>query len=77
MASLVVATVLASYLGMLATNSASHEYLCQEGRGLSSNGASPLASHFRPLRTVPQEFHTSALLAESWPPLAKDVSIAA
>ncbi len=76
-ASLVVATVLASYAGMLATNSASQEYLCQLGERLSESGASRRASHLMPFITVGQEFHTSALLAESWPPLANEVSMAA
>jgi len=62
---------------MLATNSASHENLCQLGSGLRRSGASRLSIQPMPLAMVDQWFHTSALLAESCPPLAKDVSIAA
>ena len=40
-------------------------------------GASDLIIHFRPLKMVPQRVQTSAFEAESCPPLAKDVSIAA
>ena len=41
------------------------------------SGASCRSIHFMPFSTVAQLFQTSALLAESWPPLAKEVSIAA
>jgi hypothetical protein len=58
-------------------NSANHDSLCQLGLGLTSSGASLLSIHFRPLSTVEVWFQTSALEAESWPPLAKDVSMAA
>jgi hypothetical protein len=44
---------------------------------LSSNGASVRSIHFIPFSRVLVLFQTSALLAESWPPLAKEVSIAA
>ncbi len=62
---------------MLARNSAIQLYLCQEGSGFISSGASGVNIHLMPFSTVDQEFHTSALEAESWPPLAKEVSIAA
>ena len=58
-------------------NSAIQESLCQDGLGLTSNGAPLLNIHFIPLNTVAQLFQTSALEAESCPPLANDVSIAA
>ncbi len=58
-------------------NSAIHDSLCQLGLGLTKRGASLRIIHLRPLKIVPQRVQTSALEAESWPPLAKDVSIAA
>ena len=62
---------------MAATNSAIQLSLCQVGLGLTSRGALAVSIHLSPLSTVDQPFQTSALLAESCPPLAKDVSIAA
>ena len=59
------------------TNSIIQDSLCQEGEGWTSSGASLRSIHFRPLRKVLGWFQTSALEAESWPPLAKEVSIAA
>ena len=58
-------------------NSANHESLCQLGFGLTSSGASLFSIHFRPLRIVVQCIQTSAFEADSCPPLANDVSIAA
>ena len=58
-------------------NSAIHDSLCQLGFGLTNKGASELSIHLRPLKIVPQRVQTSALDALSWPPLAKEVSIAA
>ena len=58
-------------------NSAIQDSLCQEGFGLTSNGASFLVIHLMPLRIVAQLVQTSALLAESCPPLAKEVSMPA
>ena len=69
--------VFSSYCGMAATNSAIQDSLCQEGRGFTSSGAPGETIHFSPFSTVPQLFQTSAFEAESWPPLAKEVSIAA
>ncbi len=77
MAMRTVSTVLRWWFGICATNSAIQEYLCQEGFGFTSNGASLCAIHLMPLRIVAQLFQTSALLADSWPPLAKEVSIPA
>jgi hypothetical protein len=51
-------------------NCASHEYLCQLGRGFSSSGASWRPSQRRPFMMVAALFQTSALLADNWPPLA-------
>ena len=76
-ASRVVSTVLSRYFAILETNSASQAYLCQVGLGFISSGASLRSIHLSPLSKVDQWFQTSALLAESWPPLANDVSIAA
>src|SRR5262249_14153541 len=76
MASRVVATVLASYWRMFQMNSAIHDALCQFGLGLIRRGASLRSIQARPLSTVDQRFQTSALLAESCPPFANDVSIA-
>jgi len=64
------------YIGICATNSAHHEYLCHDGHGFISSGASDWNIHLMPLSTVPHEFQTSAFDADSWPPLANDVSIA-
>jgi hypothetical protein len=47
------------------------------GRGFTSSGAPGDSIHLIPFSTVAQLFQTSALDAESWPPLAKEVSIAA
>ncbi|CAH2776081.1 MAG: hypothetical protein PPHEINF_0916 [uncultured Paraburkholderia sp.] len=47
------------------------------GTGLTSSGASRVSIQRRPFSTVAALFQTSALLAESWPPLANEVSIAA
>ncbi len=58
-------------------NSANQESLCQLGLGLTSSGASLLSIHLRPLTIVDQWFQTSALDADSWPPLANEVSMAA
>ena len=58
-------------------NSAIQLYLCQLGAGFISSGASRRSIQRRPWSTVEVLFHTSALLAESCPPLAKEVSIAA
>ena len=58
-------------------NSAIQEYLCQLGFGLTSSGASRRIIHLRPWRMVAVLFQTSALLTESWPPLANEVSIPA
>src|SRR6266568_7818188 len=76
-ASLTVWAVFDRYCGIAAINSASHEYLCQDGRKFIRSGASCLNIHFKPFAIVPQLFQTSALLAESWPPFANEVSIAA
>ncbi len=73
----VVSTVFLRYWGMAAMNSANHDSLCQLGRGLTSSGASLLSIHLMPLRMVDQWVQTSALEAESWPPLANEVSMAA
>ena len=54
-----------------------HDILCQVGVGLTSSGAPGVVIHLMPFHTVAHEFHASALEAESWPPLAKEVSIAA
>ncbi len=62
---------------MLATNDAIQEILCQVGVGLTSSGAPGVVIHLMPFQTVAQEFQTSALQTEIWPPLAKEVSIAA
>ena len=75
-ASFTVAMVLARACGICATNSASQEYLCQLGAGFMSNGALAVNIHLRPLSSVEGLFQTSALLTESCPPLAKEVSIA-
>src|SRR5690625_1751669 len=75
-ASLAVSMVLSRYRGMLPTNSAIQLYLCQEGLGFISNGASRLSIHFIPLKMVDVLFQTSALHADSCPPLAYEVSIA-
>ena len=75
MASLAVAMVLSLYLGMAATNSAIQLSLCQVGAGFMSSGASLLSIHLRPLRMVDGWVQTSALEADSWPPLAYDVSM--
>src|SRR5690606_4554965 len=72
-----VSVVLWRYWEMDAMNSANQESLCQLGLGLTSNGASLLSIHFMPLTMVDQWFQTSAFDAESWPPLANEVSIAA
>ncbi|MCY1234459.1 hypothetical protein D9M72_470420 [compost metagenome] len=58
-------------------NSANQLSLCQLGRGLTSSGASLRSIHFRPLMMVDQWVQTSALEADSCPPLANEVSIAA
>ena len=58
-------------------NSANHEILCQLGLGLTSSGASLRNIHFRPLSRVEGWFQTSAFEADSWPPLANEVSMAA
>ena len=58
-------------------NSANQLSLCQDGLGLTSSGASRRDIHLMPFITVCQLFQTSALEAESCPPLAKEVSIAA
>ncbi len=58
-------------------NSANQDSLCQLGFGLTSSGASFFSIHFRPLTMVLRWFHASALEADSWPPLANEVSIAA
>ena len=58
-------------------NSAIHENLCQLGFGLTSRGASLFSIHLIPLTIVLGWFQTSALDADSWPPLANDVSMAA
>ncbi len=68
--------VLARYCGMAATKPANQLSLCQLGLGLTSSGASFLSIHLMPLRMVDQWFQASALEADSWPPLAKEVSIA-
>ena len=47
------------------------------GIGDTSSGASARSIHFSPLSTVAGRFQTSALEAESCPPLAKEVSMAA
>ena len=73
---LTVVTVLSSYFGIEAMNSIIQDSLCQDGDGLTRSGAPGVVIHLRPFHTVAQLFHTSALEAESWPPLAKDVSIA-
>jgi hypothetical protein len=70
------AMVLSRYCGMAAINSANHDSLCQLGFGLISSGASFFSIHFRPLTRVDVWFQTSALEADSWPPLAYEVSIA-
>ena len=57
-------------------NSANQEYLCQLGAGFTSSGLAGLVMSSIPCQTVAQRFHTSALLADSWPPLAKLVSMA-
>ena len=62
---------------MAAMNSRNHDNLCQLGLGLTSKGASFLSIHFRPLKMVELWFQTSALEAESCPPLANEVSMAA
>ena len=77
MARRAVAIVLLSYLGMLAANSANHDSLCQLGLGLTSSGASLRSIHLRPLSKVEGWVQVSALEAESWPPLANEVSMAA
>jgi hypothetical protein len=77
MASFAVATVLSRYFGMDAMNSANQLSLCQLGVGLTSSGASALNIHFRPLSRVDGWVQTSALEAESWPPLAWLVSMPA
>jgi hypothetical protein len=41
------------------------------------SGASDCIIHLIPFKTVPHEFHTSAFDADSWPPLANEVSMAA
>lgn len=69
-ASRVVAMVLRRWLGIWRMNCSSQEYLCQLKRGLSSSGALLRPSQRRPLSTVAALFQTSALLADSWPPLA-------
>ncbi|MNL48892.1 hypothetical protein D3C87_1717790 [compost metagenome] len=51
-------------------NCASHEYLCQLNRGFSNSGAFLRSIQRSPLRMVAVLFQTSALLADSWPPLA-------
>jgi hypothetical protein len=53
------------------------EALCQDGFGFTNSGAPGDIIHCIPFSTVAQLFQTSALEAESWPPFAKDVSIAA
>ena len=58
-------------------NSAIQDSLCQDGFGFTSSGAPDEHIHFTPFITVDQLFQTSALEADSWPPFAKDVSIAA
>jgi hypothetical protein len=60
---------------MLPQNSANHAYLCNVGMGLTNSGASGRSIHFMPFTIVDQLFHTSALLADSWPPLAYEVSM--
>ena len=77
MARRTVVTVFSSCRGMAATNSAIQDSLCQDGLGFTSKGAPGLNIHLMPFSTVPQLFHTSALLADNCPPLANDVSIAA
>src|SRR5664280_2237818 len=62
---------------MSATNSPIQEYLCQLGLGFINSGASRLNIQRSPLMIVEVLFQTSALLADNWPPLANDVSIAA
>ncbi|MOA30594.1 hypothetical protein D3C78_1516950 [compost metagenome] len=51
-------------------NCASHEYLCQLNFGFSRSGAFLRHIQRNPFRTVAVLFQTSALLADSWPPLA-------
>ncbi|MDN3714072.1 hypothetical protein QWZ10_23950 [Paracoccus cavernae] len=51
--------------------------MCQLGLRLSDKGASDFNIQPRPLMMVEGWFQTSAFEAESWPPLAKLVSIAA
>jgi hypothetical protein len=58
-------------------NSAIQDSLCQDGVGFISSGASRRIIHWTPWSTVESLFQTSALQAESWPPLAKEVSMAA
>ena len=69
--------VFSSYFGMAAMNSAIHDSLCQVGAGCTSSGAPGDIIHLSPFRTVAQLFQTSAFEADNWPPLAKEVSIAA
>ena len=62
---------------MFDRNSAIQRILCSVGAGLTSSGASADSIHLRPFSTVPHWVQVSAFEAESWPPLAKLVSIAA
>ncbi len=77
MASRTVSTVFSRYFGIAPMNCAIQEYLCQDGFGFTSSGAPGRVIHLMPLKIVDHRFHTSALEADSWPPLANDVSIAA
>ena len=62
---------------MFERNSAIQPILCSVGRGLTSSGASAGSIHFSPFSTVPHWVQVSAFEAESCPPLAKLVSMAA
>jgi len=77
MARRTVVTVFSSWRGMAAMNSAIHESLCQDGFGFTSKGAPGLNIQRSPLSTVAQLFQTSAFEADSCPPLANEVSMAA
>jgi hypothetical protein len=77
MARRVVASVFSRYLGMEATNSVIQLSLCQVGAGFMSKGASLVNIHFSPFTRVLGWVQTSAFEAESWPPLAYDVSMPA
>ncbi|MNM73927.1 hypothetical protein D3C81_856730 [compost metagenome] len=62
---------------MAAMNSANQLSLCQVGRGFTSSGASLRSIHLMPFTSVERWVQTSAFDAESWPPLANEVSMAA